>query len=140
MHLIIDGYGGDAQKMQDLNLIYEVLDEYPAEIGMTKIAPPYVFRYSGINPEHWGITGFVLIAESHISIHTFPERGYVNVDVFSCKEFNAEQAVRDLQGRLGLTEIKTNILDRGLDHYYRVERTGEAGAPVTIGGTGHGHT
>jgi len=138
MHLIIDGYGGDAQKMQDLNLIYELLDSYPAAIGMTKIAPPYVFRYTGVNPEHWGITGFVLIAESHISIHTFPERGYVNIDVFSCKEFDAEQAIEDLKSRLGLGEIKTYLLDRGLDQYYRLEKAGKTAAPLGSGGDSRG--
>ena len=138
MHLIIDGYGGDVRKMQDLNLIYELLDSYPAAIGMTKIAPPYVFRYTGVNPEHWGITGFVLIAESHISIHTFPERGYVNIDVFSCKEFNAEQAIDDLKSRLGLSEIRTYLLDRGLDEYYRLEKAGKTTAPLGPGGDSRG--
>jgi len=138
MHLIIDGYGGDVRKMQDLNLIYELLDSYPAAIGMTKIAPPYVFRYTGVNPEHWGITGFVLIAESHISIHTFPERGYVNIDVFSCKEFNAEQAIDDLKSRLGLSEVKTYLLDRGLDEYYRLEKAGKTTAPLGAGGDSRG--
>jgi len=138
MHLIIDGYGGDVRKMQDLNLIYELLDSYPSAIGMTKIAPPYVFRYTGVNPEHWGITGFVLIAESHISIHTFPERGYVNIDVFSCKEFNAEHAIEDLQARLGLSQIKTYVLDRGLDQYYRLAKVGKTAAPLGPGADSHG--
>ena len=36
--------------------------------------------------------GFVIIAESHISVHTFPEHGYVWVDIFSCKEFETDGA------------------------------------------------
>ncbi len=112
MHLIIDGYGSNSEILQSEAFIYQLLDQYPAEIGMTKISSPFVLRYVGAKPEEWGISGFVCIAESHISIHTFVERCYVNIDVFSCKDFNTEQAIKDLSNRLQLTEIRTHILDR----------------------------
>ncbi len=117
MHLIIDGYSGNAQKMQDVDFIYQLLDAYPSQIGMTKISPPQVSKYIGSKPEDWGVSGFVLIAESHISIHTFPERSYINIDIFSCKEFDAEQTIRDLQQQFGLAEIRSYILSRGLEYY-----------------------
>ena len=117
MHLIIDGYSGNAQKMQDVDFIYQLLDAYPSQIGMTKISPPKVSKYIGSKAEDWGISAFVLIAESHISIHTFPERSYINIDIFSCKEFNAEQAIRDLQQKFGLAEVRSYILNRGLEYH-----------------------
>lgn len=134
MHLIIDGYGGNTRKMGDVHFISELLDRYPSEIRMTKIAPPYVFEYTGSNPEDWGVSGFVLIAESHISIHTFPERSYVNIDIFSCKEFDAEKAVRDLQEKLELAEVRTYILKRGLEHHLEEEReaAGLLGNPLPL--------
>src|SRR5215831_19512661 len=73
-HLMLDGYGCEQKKLEDLEHIYRILEEYPGTIGMTKIMPPYVFRYTGVRPENWGVSGFVLIAESHISVHTFPEK------------------------------------------------------------------
>lgn len=116
MHLIIDGYNGNVQKMQDVDFIQQLLDVYPSRIGMTKISPPKVSKYIGSKPEDWGVSGFVLIAESHISIHTFPERSYINIDIFSCKEFDAEEAIRDLQQRFGLSEVRSYILNRGLEY------------------------
>jgi len=113
MHLIIDGYGSNPDLLQNEKFIYQLLDKYPAEIGMTKIAPPQVLRYVGAKPEEWGISGFVLIAESHISIHTFVERCYVNIDVFSCKSFDSSQVTKDLTHRLQLTEVRTHLIDRG---------------------------
>ena len=113
MHLIIDGYGSDAEILESEEFICELLDQYPAEIGMTKISPPYVLRYVGAKAEEWGISGFVFIAESHISIHTFVERHYVNIDVFSCKDFDADRAIAGLTRRLKLTEIRTYLLERG---------------------------
>jgi len=69
MHLIIDGYGGDYKKMQDVEFISEILDVYPEQIGMTKISDPQVSKYIGTKPEDWGVSGFVLIAEPYKHSH-----------------------------------------------------------------------
>jgi S-adenosylmethionine decarboxylase len=114
-HLMLDGYGCDKKKLQDLNLIYRILDELPSRIGMTKIMPPYVFKYSGLRPEDWGISGFVLIAESHISIHTFPEKNFVSVDIFSCKAFDLEFAGDYLKDAFRMEKVECNVLDRGTE-------------------------
>jgi S-adenosylmethionine decarboxylase len=116
MHLIIDGYGADAQVLRDEGLIYDLLDRYPSIIGMNKVAPPCVFRYVGSKPGDWGISGFVLIAESHISIHTFVERCYVNIDVFSCREFDAQRIIKELKETFKLIKLKSHILKRGLEY------------------------
>ena len=116
MHLIVDGYGADSGKLQDLGFLFQLLDDYPSQIGMTKIMPPYVFKYHGVKPEDWGISGFVLIAESHISIHTFPEKQYLNIDVFSCKEFDAQLAVDFMKAQFGISEVESRVLARGLEY------------------------
>jgi S-adenosylmethionine decarboxylase len=115
MHLTIDGFGGDRHKLSDENLVRALLDRYPEDIGMTKIAPPHVYRYVGKKPEDWGVGGFVLIAESHISIHTFPEHGYLWVDIFSCKGFDARRPIDDIQKQFLLAEVRTRVLSRGLE-------------------------
>lgn len=73
-HLILEAYGCPKDLLADLGLVSQTLDAYPAQLDMTKIMPPYVFRYQGTVEDDWGVSGVVLIAESHISIHTFPER------------------------------------------------------------------
>ncbi len=116
MHLVIDGYGADSAMLEDTEAIYRFLDEYPDSIGMTKITPPHVYTYVGQTPEDGGVSGFVLIAESHISIHTFPKRKYVNIDVFSCKEFDTQKALDDLQARFSLKQVRSWTLERGLEY------------------------
>jgi S-adenosylmethionine decarboxylase len=101
--------------------VRSLLDLLPGEIEMTKIAPPFVYRYVGEKPEDWGVSGFVLIAESHIAIHTFPERGYVWVDVFSCKGFEGEKAVESVTDAFALNETKVQTLERGLEYPHSVE-------------------
>ncbi len=136
MHLVIDGYGGDIKVLQSEKLIYDFLDQYPASIGMNKISAPHVMTYVGSKPRDWGVSGFVLIAESHISIHTFPEHSYVNIDIFSCKEFDAEKAIEDLRERLGLKSIKSYVLDRGLEQFYARTAEQEKAKALTRGGHG----
>ena len=114
-HLMLDGYGCDKKKLRDLNLIYRILDDLPDRIGMTKIMPPYVFKYSGVKPEDWGLSGFVLIAESHISIHTFPEKNFISVDIFSCKEFDVELAEAYLKNAFEFVKAESRLLDRGTE-------------------------
>ncbi|MCD6490517.1 MAG: adenosylmethionine decarboxylase [Thermodesulfobacterium sp.] len=130
-HLIIDGYGANREKLTDLDFIYNFLSNYPEEIEMTKIMPPYVFKYYAPVPEDWGISGFVIIAESHISIHTFPEKLYLSVDVFSCKPFNADKAIKDITQIFEIKKSEIKFFDRGLEfprsiraveNYIRMER------------------
>ena len=113
VHLMLDGYGCDRSKLEDLSLIATFLDEYPDKMNMTKIMPPYVFRYNGTVPEDWGVSGFVLIAESHISIHTFPEKQYLSLDMFSCKPFDTQLAVQTIKRYFSIQKYEMKVLDRG---------------------------
>ncbi|MBI5168829.1 MAG: adenosylmethionine decarboxylase [Candidatus Eisenbacteria bacterium] len=125
-HLMLDGYGCDKERLTDLNLIYRILEELPARIGVTRIMPPYVFKYSGLKPEDWGLSGFVLIAESHMSIHTFPEKSSVSVDIFSCKAFDTELATEYLKSTFAMGKVECNVLDRGSE--FPKEMSAAAGA------------
>ncbi|HIM62500.1 MAG TPA: S-adenosylmethionine decarboxylase proenzyme [Dehalococcoidia bacterium] len=115
MHLVIDGYGGNIDKMWDLDLVRDFLYDYPESLGMTRITEPNVLRYDAPKSEDSGVSGFVIIAESHISIHTFPRKDYINIDIFSCQPFDHEQALEDVKKTFGLTEVKTWLLERGLE-------------------------
>ena len=112
MHLILDGYSNNRKLLHDEDHLRNWLENYPARIGMNRISPPYVLRYVGLNPVDWGISGFVFIAESHISLHTFVERGYVNVDIFSCKDFDADKAIEELRDVFQLFKLRTTLIDR----------------------------
>ena len=116
MHLVVDGYATNRERLSDVDLVRRFLDEHPEAIGMTKMIPPQVYTYSGEMSADWGVSGFVLIAESHISVHTFPDRGYINVDVFSCREFDAEASRREIEATFGLDDAKIWLLERGIDY------------------------
>ena len=125
MHLAIDGHGASPEKLEDTDTVYRFLDEFPDAIGMNKIIPPQVYPYPGKTPEDWGVSGFVIIAESHISVHTFPDRQYVNIDIFSCKDFDAASSLEGVKAAFGLKDVKVWTLDRGID--YATSREGYNG-------------
>ena len=91
-HLMMDLGGCDPEILDDLDACFSFLNGLPAKIGMTKITQPYVFRYTAEKPEDSGITGVTIIAESHISVHTYPMKSFAFVDMFSCKPFDVKQA------------------------------------------------
>jgi len=112
MHLIIDGYSSDQGILRDEDFIRSWLESYPASIDMNRISPPYVVRYVGPVLDDWGISGLVFIAESHIGIHTFVEKSYVNIDVFSCKDFDSEKAISDFRDGFKLVKVRSCLIDR----------------------------
>ncbi len=63
--------------------------------------------------EPHGVTGIVLLAESHISIHTWPEKNLAAIDVFTCgNEGDARKAFKMLSERLKAASINKKIIER----------------------------
>ena len=116
LHLMVDGYGCDPLKLEDEAFIRRFLNEFPEDIGMTKLMSPYVVGYEGTDRGACGLSGFVLIAESHVSVHTFPSDGYVSIDVFSCKPFDTRAAEKEIVRQFGIAKLERNILDRGIEY------------------------
>ncbi|MDK2896426.1 MAG: S-adenosylmethionine decarboxylase [Candidatus Atribacteria bacterium] len=116
-HLVLDGYSESEALLSNPNLVYQFLDTFPGEMGMTKVLPPFVFPHKGEDHlEQEGISGIVIISESHISIHTFPLRKYLSLDIFSCKPFDVEKATEHLVQFFGLTSFSKQVLDRGFEY------------------------
>jgi len=116
-HLMLDCYGCSESRLKDLQFILKFLDELPEIIDMHKIADPYAVDYPG-RPDSFdkgGISAVVLIAESHISIHTFPSQNYMSVDIFSCKNFDIEKAIEYISRAFQAKKLEKKILNRGTE-------------------------
>lgn len=114
-HLTIDGYECSRSLLSDMLHIHNYLNEAPDIIGMTKITTPMVFEYKSGVPEDWGVSGFILIAESHISIHTYPDKSFVLIDIFSCKPFDENEAVRHAKDCFAIGRVEPRLVNRGLE-------------------------
>ena len=114
-HLMIDGYNGDPKKLDDKELVLSCLAELPNLLGMHPIAEPQLVVFPGNDiKDPGGVSGVVLIAESHISVHTFPKRGFVSVDVYSCHNGMDTKFIIGYFTRLfGLGDIEQHFIKRG---------------------------
>jgi S-adenosylmethionine decarboxylase len=109
--LTIDGYGASYELCADAGGLYRLLEKLPALIGMRPLGLPHVVSVeeTGIA----GLSGFTFIMESHISIHTYQERGFVTADVYSCKNFDTEIAADYIARYFKIASFETNVLTRG---------------------------
>lgn len=124
-HLVLEAYGCPKDLLGDLTRLSDFLDAVPAQLNMTKIMPPYVFRYSGAVPDDWGVSGVVLIAESHISVHTFPDKGFVTLDIFSCREFDVDAAIKYFCDIFNPERVEKQLIMRGREFPRSAPRAAE---------------
>jgi len=108
-HLIAEYIDCAPGKLDDLAFLERCLLEAVQRSGATIVKSTF-HRYA---PQ--GVSGVVVIAESHISIHTWPEYGYAAVDFFTCGEaVDPHKAQEYMKERLGAKSAFVNELKRGI--------------------------
>jgi S-adenosylmethionine decarboxylase len=113
-HLTLDGYGGDRELLNSKEVVLTSLQELPNKLDMNILLAPQVVFAPNNGKDSGGWSGFVIIAESHISIHTFPLRGFVSIDVYTCRNgMNLEFIENYFKNAFKLKDIETNFIKRG---------------------------
>lgn len=114
-HLMLDGYQGSFNKLNNKDLVLQCLNELPEILGMHKLSQPVVYEaFDNGKKDPGGWSGFVVIMESHISIHTFPANGFVTIDVYTCKNgLDMRYIVQYFIEKFELKETETNFVERG---------------------------
>ena len=112
---MVDGYGGSYEKLNSREVVLKCLNELPEILGMSKLAAPVVYEAPGNDAKDpGGWSGFVVISESHISVHTFPARGFVSIDVYTCKNgLDNRYTVKYFKDAFGLRDTEENFVERG---------------------------
>lgn len=95
-HLLLELHDCNRETLDDTDQIRDVMLKSAIDCGAVVLGN----QFHHFNPQ--GVSGVVVIAESHISIHTWPEFGYAAVDVFTC-------------GTVVDPEIAANVLTVGLE-------------------------
>lgn len=115
-HLMLDGYDGDENLLNNMDLVYNALQDLPSKIKMRPLMSPYVVLAPPVSEkDSGGFSGFVMIAESHVSIHTFPKKRFVSIDVYTCKNRIAVDFVVDYFKKIfKLQDVEVQIARRGL--------------------------
>ena len=109
LHILADLYGVDADRIDRVEDIRDLLESAVKVANLTKISS----HYYQFQPH--GATGVVLLAESHISIHTWPEHGLATVDVYTCGDpTKAYRAMDYIINTLEPKRVDKQIHDRGI--------------------------
>ncbi|MHB9302891.1 adenosylmethionine decarboxylase [Thermofilum pendens] len=108
-HLIVEMFECDGRLLDSLEVVKSALLDAAVASNSTVVG----FDFYRFKPH--GISGYVLVAESHISIHTWPEYGYAAVDVFTCGEHTDPwKGLEILKERLRAKKVTIISIERGV--------------------------
>ena len=111
-HVTIDLYHVDPTLLTNRTHLLSVLSEYPGEIGMQAAGLPELRDICTSNPLDDGMSGYQIICTSHVSLHAWPPYGMVNLDIFSCEEFNTEHAIAYAKERFATEDVEVHVIER----------------------------
>lgn len=108
-HILFSLYGCDSELLNDEDYIRKILFEATKEMGATFI----MTQSHKFEPQ--GVTAVTLLAESHISIHTWPENNTAVCDVFTCGSANPKRGAIYMGKKLKATKFTAQTIDRTME-------------------------
>ena len=113
-HLLLELIDCDAALLNDVEYLRKVISDTARQIGATVIKDSF-YQFT---PQ--GVSGVLIIAESHISIHTWPEYGFAAVDVFTCGDvIDPKNAVKPFVEKLKAASSSYVEMKRGMGNAVR---------------------
>ena len=106
-HLLVDLWG--AEHLTDIDYIEQALRK-AAEAANATVLDVKLHQFS----DSGGVSGVAILAESHISIHTWPERDYAALDVFMCGACNPHNSLPILKAAFAAKSVTVNETRRGI--------------------------
>ncbi len=107
-HLIAELFNCNEFHINDVKKVEEVMMA-AAELSSATIIKPFFHKFSP-----YGISGVIIIAESHFTIHTWPEYGYAAVDIFTCGDLNYQVALEHIKNELEAERCSIFQFQRGV--------------------------
>ena len=108
-HVLADLYECPPAVLLQPAWIAEALQQAAKAAGASVISAH--FHHFGVGQ---GVTGVLLLMESHISIHTWPEHGYAALDIFMCGQAQVDAALRVLQSQFQAQRSEIQNIQRGV--------------------------
>ncbi len=109
-HYIVEASGCNAEVIGKVEAVEQILVR-AAEIAGVQV---WSISFHRFNPN--GVSGVVVISESHMSVHTWPEYGYAAIDIFTCGDSaKPEKAVQHALRQFGATNVHITEVTRGLE-------------------------
>ncbi len=114
-HITIDGYGGDPALLNSRERVLSCINDMCDLLGMHKLIDPVIIEAPDNHiKDPGGWSSFVIIAESHISVHTFPKRRFISADVYTCQNgIDAGRITQFFKEKFVLEDVEEHFIERG---------------------------
>ena len=108
-HWLIELKECEVATLREVKNVAKIMEGAVAASGATQVES----RFHQFNP--YGVSGVIIIMESHFTIHTWPEYAYAAVDIFTCgDQINTDHAVKYLQEAFSAKQVSTQLIERGV--------------------------
>jgi S-adenosylmethionine decarboxylase len=108
-HVIADLWGVEPELLNDAEALMALMNDAVALAGAT------VLKYQEHSFEPQGVTALLLLSESHMSVHTYPERGFVAFDCYTCgNHVDPQIAIDHVIKHLEPVHIQRGAMERGV--------------------------
>lgn len=113
-HLIMELYDCHPTALVDRKALLTFFEDLPAQIDMQRVSPVEIFNIQTSDPTDDGLSGFVVIATSHIAFHCWPGYGALSCDVYSCEPFLPEQVLALFDAYFQPQDSEVYLVRRGV--------------------------
>ncbi len=114
-HLLVEVKTKNPKVLSNQNFIKGVLKKIIRAVKLKAVSPIFVYKFpQKTKNTASGLTAFSIVAESHLSIHTWPENNYFAFDLFSCKDFKEKEILKIIKKSFPIEKIHYQVINRGL--------------------------
>lgn len=108
-HWLVELEGCEPDRLSRVPLVEEAMRR-AARVALANVVSGHFHQFSP-----YGVSGVLVIQESHLTIHTWPEEGYAAVDIFTCSpDLKVEAAIQQLQKDFQASEVEMTMVERGI--------------------------
>lgn len=120
---IVDAFGCDPERLRSRERLEALFRAAVRELDLHPMRATVWQEF----PAPGGLTGFLVLSESHLSIHTFPERGYAALDLYCCRRRPEWDWSARLAEHLGAAGVELRTLERGIEQPRALSARGARG-------------
>ncbi|MGV3485258.1 MAG: S-adenosylmethionine decarboxylase family protein [Planctomycetaceae bacterium] len=106
---IVDAMGCNPAALCDLSLLVDFCDAIVSDLGLHVIGKPLAHAF----PSPGGVTVLLMLSESHLACHTYPEYGLATFNLYCCREREGWRWREQLVTRLGASDVVIRQVPRG---------------------------
>jgi S-adenosylmethionine decarboxylase len=106
---VVDAHGCDPERLRSRETLSALFDQIVRELDLRAVGSPVWHVFPGAG----GVTGLLLLTESHLACHTFPERGFAAFDLYCCRPRREWPWQERLLAALGARQVSVRSLSRG---------------------------